>query len=288
MTPLARPARRKIQSRCPLGSATMELEITSVNNPRVKRALRLRDRRGRNRQRRIIVDGVRECRRAIESGLADVELFICPKYLDDDQLAAVDQLSADETLTRLRVTEDVFRKMAYGHRAEGIILVANQPSTALQDIQLGENPIVAVLEHVEKPGNLGAVIRTADAAGIAAVVVVDGGTDLYNPNSIRASLGAIFRMPIAAATADQAIDWLRSRQLRLFTARVDGAVDYRTVDFRQPAAIVLGSESLGLSDKWRDGDMQPISIPMHGIVDSLNVAASAAILFYEAVRQRAG
>lgn len=264
----------------------MALEITSVNNPRVKEAMRLRDRRGRDRQGRIIIDGLRECLRAIGAGLNHGELFLCPEHLDEQQLTTINETLGDSPVHLTRVTDEVFRKIAFGNRAEGVILVTPRPDTALQDLPLGTHPLVAVLEHVEKPGNLGAVIRSADAAGVSAVVVVDGGTDLYNPNAIRASLGAIFQMPIAAGTADETIEWLRRRDITMFATRVDGAVNYTNVDFCKPAAIVLGSESLGLTDRWRDDDMQAITVPMLGIVDSLNVSATAAVLFYEAVRQR--
>jgi TrmH family RNA methyltransferase len=264
----------------------MELEITSVKNPRIKEAMRLRDRRGRDRQGRILVDGLRECLRAIDAGLNGGELFVCAEHLDERQRVAIDENLRDSPVQMTRVTDEVFRKIAYGNRAEGVVLVTPRPDTALQNLQLGHNPLVAVLEHVEKPGNLGAVIRTADAAGVSAVIVVDGGTDLYNPNAIRASLGAIFKMPIAAGTADETIEWLRSRDVTMFATRVDGAVNYTNADFRKPAAIVLGSESLGLSDRWRDEDMPAIMVPMLGVVDSLNVSATAAVLFYEAVRQR--
>ena len=264
----------------------MELAITSVKNPRIRDAIRLRDRKGRDRQQRMIVDGYRECVRALQAGVSDGELFDCEAHLHDDQRAVVRRTIEGRQVKQVHVSDDVFRKLAFGKRTEGLILVAAQPSTSLDSLQLGQNPLVAVLEQVEKPGNLGAIIRTADAADISAVIVADGRTDLYNPNAIRASLGAIFRIPLAAGTVDQTIQWLRRNQIKIFTARVDGAINYTTVDFRQPSAIILGNESDGLTDAWQDNDMQAVTIPMHGVVDSLNVSATAAVLFYEALRQR--
>jgi TrmH family RNA methyltransferase len=145
---------------------------------------------------------------------------------------------------------------------------------------------VAVVEGVEKPGNLGAILRTADAAGIAALIVAEGGTDLYNPNAIRASLGAIFSVPVCQAASDATIDWLRSQSFRVVAARVDGPIEYTQVDFRGRVAIVLGSEAHGLSTAWQVSYVQSIKLPMLGTVDSLNLSATAAVLFYEALRQR--
>jgi TrmH family RNA methyltransferase len=163
--------------------------------------------------------------------------------------------------------------------------VARPPQTTLDDLRLPACPLVAVLEGVEKPGNVGAVLRSADAAGVSALIVADGGTDLYNPNTIRASLGTIFSMPVRAAPAPNVRDWLSSRQIPIFAARVDATTSYTDVDFTGPAAIVLGSEAAGLSQVWTAG-VTPIRLPMHGAADSLNVSATAAVLFYEVLRQR--
>jgi TrmH family RNA methyltransferase len=160
------------------------------------------------------------------------------------------------------------------------------PPARLEDLVLGDDPLVAVLERVEKPGNVGAVLRTADAAGVSALIVADPQTDLYNPNTIRASLGTIFTLPVAQATAEETLSWLRSRRLTVFTARVDATRPYTAADFRGPAAIVLGSEAEGLTSVWSGAEIQAVSLPMRGAADSLNVSATAAVLFYEALRQR--
>jgi TrmH family RNA methyltransferase len=177
-------------------------------------------------------------------------------------------------------------KLAYGNRVEGLVAVAPTPRRTLAVLELPAEPLIVVVEGVEKPGNLGAILRTADAAGVSAVIVAGGVTDLYNPNAIRASLGAIFTVPVAAAASQAALDWLRQRNCRLIAARVDGAVDYTAANFRGPAAIVLGSEAAGLSATWRGDDMVAVKLPMLGRVDSLNLSATAAVLFYEALRQR--
>jgi TrmH family RNA methyltransferase len=186
----------------------------------------------------------------------------------------------------LTTAPNVFAKIAFGERNEGLVAVAKTPQRTLAALEMPDNPLVAVLENLEKPGNVGAVLRTADAAGVSAVIVADGGTDLYNPNAIRASLGAIFTVPVCAASSTETLAWLKQRGLAIFAARVDGAVDYAAASYRGPTAIVLGSEAHGLSRTWRGSGVSGIKLPMRGVVDSLNVSATAAVLFYEAMRQR--
>lgn len=260
--------------------------ITSLHNPRIKQALKLRDRKGRTAQGRIIIDGAREIARAIQAGVALDEVFICEDLCHtaeaEDLLATLPSSSAQP----FRTTPEVFAKLAYGERGEGIIATAATPERSLDELVLPDLPLVAVLERVEKPGNVGAVLRTADAAGVSALIVADGGTDLYNPNAIRASLGAIFTVPVCAASTPRTLQWLRERSLPIYAARVDGATLYPACNFASAAAIVLGSEAEGLSDAWHGDDIHAVALPMLGVVDSLNVSATAAVLFYEAWRQR--
>jgi TrmH family RNA methyltransferase len=176
--------------------------------------------------------------------------------------------------------------LAFGERAEGVLGVAVARTPTLRDLKLPANPLIAVLEGVEKPGNLGAVLRSADGAGVSAVIVADGVSDLYNPNTIRGSLGTVFSLPMAVATSREAIAWLRHQGIRMCAAWVDAPVDYTAVDYRGAVALVLGSEAQGLSDIWSVDDVVRIRLPMLGIADSLNVSATAAVLFYEALRQR--
>ncbi|MFH2205141.1 MAG: TrmH family RNA methyltransferase [Elusimicrobiota bacterium] len=250
------------------------MKITSVQNPRIKSAVRLRDRRGRAQQGRMIIDGRREIERAAAAGVAVRELFICGA-------APAPKIGKAEIF---EVSPAVFAKLAYGNRDEGLVAVADIPAVSLDKLSVSGNAVVAVLEGVEKPGNVGAVLRTADAAGLAALLVVDGGTDLYNPNTIRASLGAIFTVPVAACDAAAARDWLRRSRFRILAARVDGAIPHAKADYSGRCAIALGSEAAGLTDAWRGEDITAIALPMRGKVDSLNVSAAAAVLFYEATR----
>lgn len=260
--------------------------ITSLHNPRVKAAARLRDARHRQKQRRMVIDGAREIARAAAAGVPLEEVYVCPELVHSDEARRLlDELPARVADT-FQVTEPVFEKLAFGDRAEGIVAVAAVPSVQLADLRLPADALVAVVEGIEKPGNVGAVLRSADGAGLSALIVADGGTDLYNPAAIRASLGTIFTLPVCQADSAETLAWLRAAGLRIFAARVDGSVPYTRADFRGPAAIVLGSEAGGLSAAWHAADIQAIRLPMLGAADSLNVSATAAILFYEALRQR--
>jgi len=262
-----------------------DLNISSVRNPRVHAAARLRDRRHRTQQGQILIDGARELGRALDAGVQLVEVFVNEQHASDAVRSLRVRLAKSGTAL-VSVTAHVFEKLAYGDRADGIVAVARTPQASLAGLQLPTCPIVAVLESCEKPGNLGAVLRSADAAGVAAVIVADPVTDLYNPNAIRASLGTIFSVPVAQGTAAETIEYLQAQQLAIVAARVDAARDYTAIDFRRPTAIVLGSEAAGLSDQWRRDDVAAVKLPMCGVADSLNVSATAAVLFYEALRQR--
>jgi TrmH family RNA methyltransferase len=259
--------------------------ITSLTNPRVKAAVRLRDRREREATGLTIVDGAREILRALDAGIRVETVFLA-----EDAIRTPD---AHEAADRLRhrpatiaVSAAVLAKVAYGERSDGIVAIVETPRLALADLVIGHDPLIVVVEGVEKPGNLGAVLRTADGAGAAAVIAADPRTDPFNPNAIRASLGTIFAVPVVAASSTEAIAWLVDHGIRPVAAIVDAATDYSAVDLCGPLAIVLGSEANGLTAAWRDSRVTPIAIPMHGIADSLNVSVATAIVLFEAVRQR--
>jgi TrmH family RNA methyltransferase len=184
------------------------------------------------------------------------------------------------------VSPAVLAKVAFGERSDGVVAVVAAPQLDLADLVPTDEPLVVVLEGVEKPGNLGAVLRTADGAGATAVIAADPLTDPFNPNAIRASLGTIFALPVVAATTTDTIAWLERRGIRAVAAIVDAVTPWTAADLTGPLAIVLGNEATGLSPAWHDAGMTAISIPMRGIADSLNVSTAAAIVLYEAVRQR--
>jgi TrmH family RNA methyltransferase len=260
--------------------------ITSVSNPRVKQAARLRDHRQRRKEQRILIDGVRELSRAIAAGVTLSEVFVCPELCRSAEARRLLELLPGSGGQRFDVSEAVFARLAFGQRGEGVVGVAAVPQRRLEDLALPANPLVTVLEGVEKPGNVGAVLRSADGAGVSAIVVADPRTDLFTPNVIRASLGTVFSLPVAAAVPADVLAWLRGRGLQILAARVEGSVSYTEVDYRQPTAIVLGSEAEGLTSLWAGDDIRAIRLPMLGAADSLNVSAAAAVLFYEALRQR--
>jgi TrmH family RNA methyltransferase len=263
-----------------------EQQITSRQNPRVKDAARLRERHERDERRQILIDGARELSRAISGGVQLAEVFVCEPLLHTSEARALlQQLRASDAML-LNLSPEVFEKIAFGERAEGLVGVAETPRRQLSDWALPANAFVAILEGVEKPGNIGAVLRSADGAGVSGVIVAGGKTDLYNPNAIRASLGTIFTLPVFAATVEEALAWLRAQKLRLFATRVGASHVYTAVSYREPSAIILGSEAEGLSAAWQADDMTPIHVPMLGVADSLNVSATAAVIFYEALRQR--
>lgn len=259
--------------------------IDSPQNPRIQAALALRDRRERLDSGQTIVDGARECLRAIEAGVPVVTAFICRTLIRAaDAEEAVARLTADGA-DIVEVSERAHDRLAFGNRGDGLVLVVRTPSTGLDALRLGPAPLLLVTEDVEKPGNLGAILRTADGSGCDAVIAI-GGTDLYNPNVVRASVGTVFTVPVAAASAVEVRSWLWDHGIRPLAARVDSARRYSEVDLTGPLAFVLGSESDGLSSAWRDSEIEGVSLPMHGVADSLNVSVAAAVLAFEARRQR--
>lgn len=285
--------------------------ISSLQNPGVKAAVRLRQRRGRKQAGRILIDGVREIGRALQAGVAVGEVFFCCDLLESD---AGGEIVADARSEResdaggeraerapwpqlledarrggacvIGVTALVFGKIGYGQRADGMVAVADRPACDLAELSVGEASVVAVVDHVEKPGNLGAILRTADAAGVEAILAVDAAVDVYGPNVIRASLGTVFCVPMVETGAEAARAWLRQGRFRVVAAHAHGETDYAAVDYRGRTAIVLGSESRGLGANWGGGDVIRAAVPMRGRSDSLNVSTTAALFFYEALRQR--
>lgn len=262
-----------------------EPRITSTKNPHVKAALDLRERRGREQTGTTLVDGTREIARALTGGARLLELFVDDERLRGDAPVVVDR--ARESGARIvPVADTVLDRLAYGERSDGLVAIVRIPDVRVGSLALPANPLVVVLEAVEKPGNLGAVLRSADGAGADAVIAADPRTDLFNPNAIRASLGTIFTVAVAAGASTEVRERLAGAGVRILAARVDGSVPYTDVDLTGPVALVLGSEVDGLTDAWRGDDVTAVRLPMAGIADSLNVSITAAVLLYEARRQR--
>lgn len=269
----------------PMADPTRPL-LTSTANPRVRAAAALRDRRERDRSGLTLVDGARELRRALEAGVQVTEAFVCePLLAGPDARVVLDLLRATHANVQ-PVSEPVFEKLAFGERAEGVVAVVTTPGLDLDDVALPDDPLVVVVEGIEKPGNIGAILRSADGAGADALIVAGPRTDPFNPNAIRASAGTIFSVPQAAAPTADVVAWLRDRGVRIVAARVEADRLYTDTDLTGPLAVVVGSEAEGLSAAWSGPHVTAVRLPMLGRADSLNVSVSAAVLLYEARRQR--
>ena len=255
--------------------------ITSAQNPKIKNLLLLQEKsRARREQGLFVVEGRRELEHCLEAGYNVRTLFVCQEIFGSDTTPSAAEAQIIE------IPEALYRKVAYRESTEGIIAEVEYKERTLSDLNLPENPLIMVLEAVEKPGNLGAVLRSADAAGADAVLICDPLTDLYNPNLIRASIGAVFTVPTVACSSEEAIAFLHARGIQILTAQLQDSSLYYDVDMRRGTALVMGTESTGLTDQWRRAASAHIRIPMLGRLDSLNVSVSAAILLFEAVRQR--
>lgn len=256
--------------------------ITSTKNARIQHLVKLGKPRLRKEQGVFVIEGRKEIEKAFMAGYQMVTVFYCPDLIN---LQEVEKYTgqAGEVFS---VSREVFAKISYRDESGGLVVISKPKSHQLHDIHLHENPLIIVLESVEKPGNLGAILRTADAAGVDALIVCDTQTDLYNPNVIRSGLGCLFTVPVATGTSDEVIGWLRDNRIAIFCTELNASLPYHTVDFGQPSAIVMGTESTGLTQKWLQASDQNIIIPMSGVADSLNVSVSAAVVVFEALRQR--
>ena len=260
--------------------------ITSLQNPRLKRLVRLRDRRPRDEEHAFLVEGYREVRRALEKGIRLDELYYAPDwFLGENERALLAQAEAGGSRL-FELSKDAFAKVAYRERPDGILAVAPQWRTALADLKLPVEPFLLVIEAIEKPGNLGTILRSADAAGVHAVIVCDPVTDLFNPNVVRASTGVLFSVPCVVEESGRVQAWLRERGVRTVATTPAASALYSDSDLRGPLAIVMGSEQYGLSEFWLKNADLPVRIPMAGQADSLNVAMATLITLFEAVRQR--
>lgn len=256
-----------------------ERRITSVQNPRVKAVVALQQKSSERRRTGLfVVEGRREMEHCVEVGMELKEVFVCKEMGE--------WKSDDMTAIRTEVTKEVYEKMAYRGGTEGVVAVVKSQERRLHELELSENPLIVVVERVEKPGNLGAILRSADAAGADAVVVCDALTDLYNPNLIRSSIGAIFTVPCVVCESKECIAFLKEHGIQILTAQLQDSRLYYDTEMKRGTAIVMGTESTGLTEVWRQAADAHIRIPMLGQLDSLNVSVSAAVLLFEAVRQR--
>ena len=260
----------------------MHFKITSTQNPKIKSLLSLEKPRERRKQQLFIIEGKKEIQLALEVGYKIGNLFYCDEILSVDEL---ESLGVDNKLV-IPVSKEVFEKIAVRENSGGVIAVAEMKSHRLDQITLSSNPIVLVLEAVEKPGNLGAILRTADAAGVDAVIICDPQTDFYNPNVVRSSLGCVFTNQIASSTSAEAIAWLKENNISIYCTYLEASSRYDQTDFTKPCAIVMGTEATGLSKTWIENSDANIIIPMQGKIDSMNVSTAAAVVIFEVRSQR--
>lgn len=259
--------------------------ISSLQNPKIKNLVRLQTKaKERHEQQLVVVEGARELFIAMSNHYQPKAVYLCPEfYAKSDYPQLLQQIPAS---LQVQLTPDVFRKVAYREASDGVLALLAAKPHQLSDLQLSDNPFVIILEAVEKPGNLGAILRTADAAKADAVIVCDPHTDVYNPNVVRSSIGCLFSVPVAVATSEQTLAWLHAHGIKSYAAELQASNWYHLNDYTQPSAIVMGTEADGLSRFWLDHADARIKIPMRGLIDSLNVSVSTAVLTFEAMRQR--
>jgi TrmH family RNA methyltransferase len=258
--------------------------ITSSQNNKIKDLLLLQEKsKVRNKTKQFIVEGLREIDMALNSGYVLINLFV-----NSDNQTAQEWLAKKNVAHHfiINVNQAVYSKIAYRENTEGVVATFQQKSHELNQLKLKENALVLVAEGIEKPGNIGAMLRTADAAGIDAVIMADAKTDLYNPNIIRSSLGGVFTNQLAIGSSEEVKRYLKDNKFKIFSATLQNSNNYLSEQYTSSCALVVGSEAKGVSELWRGQDCQAINIPMNGQLDSMNVSVAAAILIYEAKRQK--
>ena len=258
-------------------------QITSSQNPFIKSLVQLQEKaKSRKQSGTFLIEGKREIELAIKGNYELETVLFLPELISDEVLS---KLSKSQ-INLIEINKEVYQKLAYRDTTEGIIAVAKTKSLALQDLKLPENPLILVMESIEKPGNIGAMLRTCDAANIDAVIIANPKTDLYNPNIVRSSVGCLFTNQIATGSTEDVIQFLKEKNIAIFGATLQNSNFYHTQDYTIPTALVVGTEATGLTQAWRDAATQNVIIPMQGEIDSMNVSVASAILLFEAKRQR--
>lgn len=262
--------------------------ITSLQNAKVKLVVKLRDRRERDKQELFLIEGYRELLRAVDGNHPIDSLLFCPELFLGSNEPQLIELIRTKGAALFACSQSVFRKMSYRDRPDGLLAIAPQRHRRLQDLQQGlnHNPFLVVAEAIEKPGNLGTILRSSDAVGLDALIVCDRCTDIHNPNVVRASVGTLFTVPVIEGGSEETIQWLKEHRIQVLAATPSALLEYTEVDMTQPLAIAVGTEQLGLSALWMEQADIQVRIPMCGVADSLNVATATTLLLYEALRQR--
>ena len=258
-------------------------QITSSQNPFVKSLIQLQEKtKARKQSGTFLIEGMREIELAIKGNYEIETILFLPDLVSEQQITKL----TNKQINLIEISIEVYQKLAYRDTTEGVIAVAKIKSTQLSDLKLPKNPLIVVMEAIEKPGNIGAMLRTCDAANVDAVIIANSKSDLYNPNTVRSSVGCLFTNQIAMASTEEAIAFLLKNNINFYSATLQNSTSYHTQDYTQPTAIVVGTEATGLSQPWREKATQNIIIPMQGEIDSMNVSVAVAILIFEAKRQR--
>ena len=257
-------------------------QITSIQNPFIKSLVLLQEKSKARKQSGIfLIEGKREIEIAMKGGYEVETILFLPELI-----SVVEARKLSKSADLIEISKEVYQKLAYRDTTEGILALAKTKSLQLSDLKLSENPLILVAEAPEKPGNIGAMLRTADAANLDAVIIANPKSDLYNPNIVRSSVGCLFTNQIATGTTDEIITFLKERKIAIYCATLQNSTSYHTQDYTTPTALVVGTEATGLTEEWRKAATQNIIIPMQGEIDSMNVSVAAAILIFEAKRQR--
>lgn len=260
----------------------MDSMITSLQNPKIKQAVKLRDRRERDESGLFLIEGYRELKRAVDAGWKIETLFYCPEFF----LGTNEKELISKCNDCYLCTKEVFAKISYRDRPDGLLGVAPKRHLKLADIKLKKNPFLLVAESIEKPGNLGTILRSCDAAGVDAVIVSDPTTDIYNPNVVRSSVGTLFTLPVLETASQETLSFLKKNKITIAAATPHAEKTFTEANFKEPIAIVVGTEQYGLTEEWMKQAEVLVRIPMLGVADSLNVASAATLLLYEVLRQR--
>jgi len=265
----------------------MYKNITSFHNPLIKQIVLLQEKsRERRKTQLFIIEGQREISLALKGGYLLKTVLFCSEIISEEEIFALKE-SVNSEAAFIEITSEIYEKLAYRSSTEGVLAIAHIKTLQIENLQLAtSNPLILIAEAPEKPGNIGALLRTADAAKVDAVIIANPKTDMYNPNIIRSSVGCLFTNTIATGSTSEIISFLKENNVNIYCAALQASVNYDTIDFKKPTAIVVGTEATGLSEEWLQNSTQNIIIPMQGEIDSMNVSVAAGILIFEAKRQR--
>lgn len=258
-------------------------QITSVQNPYIKSLVQLQEKaKTRKQTGTFLIEGQREIMLAQKGGYELETILFLPELISENDIKQLTR----QKVELIEISKEVYQKLAYRDTTEGILAIAKTKSLQLSDLKLSDNPLILVAEATEKPGNLGALLRTADAANLDAVIIANPKSDMYNPNVVRSSVGCLFTRQIATGSTEDVIAYLKEKNISIYCATLQDSTYYHTQDYTTPSALVVGTEATGLTDAWRTESTKNIIIPMQGEIDSMNVSVAAAILIFEAKRQR--